>query len=84
MMDSGSWEGMYSVENIARCEYNMDNGYVEVCFTDGNILRINCEEIEINLNTTELSLAKLHKLLDDKPIEYVAMASSGGCKLTVI
>ena len=36
-----------------------------------------CKEIEANLHTTEQSLAKLHKLLDDKPIEYVAMALSG-------
>lgn len=76
-MDNRNWEGMYSLDNVANCEYNMDNGYVEVYFTDGNILQINCEEIEVNLNTTEQSLAKLHKLLDDKPIEYVAMALSG-------
>ncbi len=36
-----------------------------------------CEEIETNLHTTEQSLAKLHKLLDSKPIEYVAIALSG-------
>lgn len=29
-----------------------------------------------SLNITEQSLVKLHKLLDDKPIEYVAMALS--------
>ena len=76
-MDNRNWEGMYSIENIASCEYNIDNGYVEVHFTDKNILRIKCEEVESSLNTTEQSLAKLHKLLDDKPIEYVAMALSG-------
>ena len=59
------------------CEYNMDNGYVEVYYLDGNILQIKCEEIEANLRTTEQSLAKLHKLLDNKPIEYVVMALSG-------
>ena len=59
------------------CEYNMDNGYVEVYYSDGNILQLKCEEIEANLHTTEQSLAKLYKLLDDKPIEYVAMALSG-------
>lgn len=75
-MDNRNWEEMYSLDNVANCEYNMDNGYVEVYFTDGNILRISCEEAEVNLNTTEQSLAKLHKLLDDKPIEYVAMALS--------
>ncbi len=62
---------------IVECAHNMDNGYVEVWFTDGNMLRIKCEEVEAALRTTEQSLAKLHKLLDNKPIEYVAMALSG-------
>ena len=77
MMDSGNWGKQYSMENIIGCEYNMDNGYVEVYYLDGNVLRLKCEEIEANLHTTEQSFAKLHKLLDDNPIEYVAMALSG-------
>lgn len=77
MTDSGNWGEQYSMKNVAGCEYNMDNGYVEVYYLDGNILQMKCEEIEANLRTTEQSLAKLHKLLDDKPIEYVAMALSG-------
>ena len=32
--------------------------------------------MEAALRTTEQSLAKLHRLLDNKPIEYVAMALS--------
>lgn len=77
MIDSGNRGKQYSMENIIGCEYNMDNGYVEVYYSDGNILRLKCEEIEANLHTTEQSLAKVHRLLDDKPIEYVAMALSG-------
>ena len=73
MMDNGNWSEQYSMENIIGCEYNMDNGYVEVYYSDGNILQLKCEEIEANLHTTEQSLAKLHKLLDDKPIEYVGI-----------
>ena len=65
------------MDNIVEYAYNMDNGYVEVWFTDGNMLRIKCEEVEAALRTTEQSLAKLHKLLDEKPIEYMAMALSG-------
>ena len=64
-------------DNIVECAYNMDNGYVEVWFTDGNMLRIKCEGVEAALRTTEQSLAKLHRLLDNKPIEYVVMALSG-------
>lgn len=65
------------MDNIVECVYNMDNGYVEVWFTDGNMLRIKCEEVEAALRTTEQSLEKLHRLLDNKPIEYVTMALSG-------
>lgn len=65
------------MDNIVEYAYNMDNGYVEVWLTDGNMLRIKCEEVEAALRTTEQSLAKLHRLLDNKPIEYVAMALSG-------
>lgn len=68
------------MDNIVECAYNMDNGYVEVWFTDGNMLRIKCEEVEAALRTTEQSLAKLHRLLDNKPIEYVVMALSGECR----
>lgn len=77
MMDNKNGGGQYSMENVIGCEYNMDNGYVEVYYSDGNILQLKCKEIEANLHTTEQSLAKLHKLLDDKPIEYVTMALSG-------
>ena len=65
------------MDNIVDCAYNMGNGYVEVWFTDGNMLRIKCEEVEAALRTTEQSLAKLHKLLGNKPIEYVEMVLSG-------
>lgn len=77
MIDNENWSEQYSMENIIGCEYNMDNGYVEVYYSNGNILGLKCEEAESGLHTTEQSLAKLHKLLDDKPIEYVAMALSG-------
>lgn len=65
------------MDNIVECVYNMDNGYVEVWFTDGNMFRLKCEEMEATLRTTEQSLAKLHKLLDNKQVEYVEMALSG-------
>lgn len=64
-------------DNIVEYAYNMDNGYVEVWFTDGNMFRLKCEEMEATLRTTEQSLAKLHKLLDNKQVEYVEMALSG-------
>ena len=40
------------------------------------MLRIKYEEVEATLRITEQKLAKLHKLLDNKQIKYVAMALS--------
>ena len=54
------------MNNIAECAYNMDNSYIEVWFTDGNRIREKCEEVEVTLKTTERSLTKLYKLLDNK------------------
>lgn len=64
-------------DNILKCEYNMDNGYVEVYFKDGNMLKLKCEEAESRLRLTEHSQSKIWKLLDENPIEYVSMALSG-------
>lgn len=64
-------------DNILKCEYNMDNGYVEVYYKDGNILKMRCEEVESQLRLTEHSRSKIWKLLDENPLEYVAMALSG-------
>ena len=68
---------MDDMKNIIGCEFNDDNGCVEVAYKDGNFLKIKCEEVETKLHTTEQSLTKLHRLLEKNPIEYVAMALSG-------
>ena len=68
---------MDDTKNIIGCEFNDDNGCVEVAYKDGNFLKIKCEEVEAKLRTTEQSLTKLHRLLENNPIEYVAMALSG-------
>ncbi len=62
MMDSGNWGGQYSMENVVSCEYNMDNGYVEVYYSDGNALRLKCEETEVNLHTTNELKGQREKL----------------------
>ena len=41
----------------------MDNGYVEVWYIDGNMLRIKCEEVAAVLRTTEQWLARFYKML---------------------
>lgn len=50
---------MDDMKNIIGCEFNDDNGCVEVAYKDGNFLIIKCEEVEAKLQTTEQSLTKL-------------------------
>ena len=40
MMDNGNWREQYSMENIMSCEYNMDNGCVEVYYSDCSYVKI--------------------------------------------
>ena len=75
---------MDDMKNIIGCEFNDDNGCVEVAYKDGNFLKIKCEEVEAKLRTTEQSLTKLHRLLENNPIEYVAMVFQARCKHIVI
>ena len=58
-------------DNILKCEYNMDNGYVEVYYKDGNMLRLKCEKVESRLRLTQHSQSKIWKLLDENPIERI-------------
>ena len=34
------------MKNIKSCEYNMDTGCVELRFTDGGVISINCRAVE--------------------------------------
>ena len=65
------------LENILECEYNWDNGCIEVKYIDGEMLQIKCDEIEEALETTTYSLAKVRQLKFDEPVEYVRMVLSG-------
>ena len=64
---------------IATCYVSSPIANTQLSLFDitGTVLRIKREEVKAALRTTEQSMAKLHKLLDNKPIEYVAMALSG-------
>lgn len=43
------------MDNIVECVYNMDNGYVEVWFTDGNMLRMNyCRSYRLRKGADDL------------------------------
>ena len=65
------------MENVLGCEYNIDNGYLEVLYKNGSILVLKCEDIEAELRTSIHSRAEMQLLLEENPMEYMEMALEG-------
>lgn len=65
------------MKTIQKCEYNMDTGCVEVNYTDGSMLSIDCEEIENNYAKTTIDCSELDWLIYNKPLEYVQLVLTG-------
>lgn len=65
------------MEKIKNCEYNMDTGCVEVNFSDGSMLSIDCEEVENTYAKTTTDCSELDWLIYNKPLEYVQLVLTG-------
>ena len=59
------------------CFYNMDSNSVEVTFSDGSVLTIDCEEVENHFDVRGGQVADLDWLLYNAPMEYASLALSG-------
>ena len=70
-------EAMKNMGNILGCEYNIDNGYLEVLYKSGEILVLKCEDIESKLRTSSYSRVEMERLLEENPVEYMEMALEG-------
>ena len=68
---------MKNMENVLECEYNIDNGYLEVLYKSGEILVLKCEDIESRLRTSTYSRMEMDLLLEENPMEYMEMALEG-------
>ena len=59
------------------CFYNMDSNSVEITFSDGPVLMIDCDEAEIFYDVTNRQMADLDWLLYNAPMEYASLVLSG-------
>ena len=62
---------------LLHCFYNMDSNSVEVTFSDGSVLTIDCEEVENHYDVTNGQMADLDWLLYNAPMEYASLVLSG-------
>jgi len=57
--------------------YNMDTNSVELTYSDGSVLTIDCEEVENLYNVTNSQMADLDWLVYRAPMEYAGLVVSG-------
>ena len=57
--------------------YNMDTNSVELTYSDGSVLTIDCEEVENFYNVTNSQMADLDRLVYHAPMEYAGLVVSG-------
>ena len=57
--------------------YNMDTNSVELIYSDGSVLTIDCEEVENSYNVTNSQMADLDWLIYHAPMEYAGLVVSG-------
>ena len=57
--------------------YNMDTNSVELTYSDGSVLTIDCEEVENLYNATNSQMADLDWLVYHAPMEYAGLVVSG-------
>ncbi|MBQ3356728.1 MAG: hypothetical protein IJG45_06405 [Oscillospiraceae bacterium] len=62
---------------IKSCEYNMDTVCVEVKFSDGSMLAIDCEAVEDVYDIGVFERSELDWLIYNNPLEYAYHVLNG-------
>ena len=62
---------------IKSCQYNWDDGTVDIINIDGTKISLKCSEIEAELDTTIISHSKLDWLIENEPLTYAELVLNG-------
>ena len=62
---------------LISCEFNIDTGCVELFYTDGSAMSIDCTGVEEAIDTTIYSRAEMDWLIYNDPLSYAQMIFDG-------
>ena len=65
------------MKKLISCEFNMDTACVELRYTDGMVISIDCTEVEYEVAHTIRQRAALDYLVYNAPLEYADLVLSG-------
>ena len=68
------------MRKLISCKFNMDTACVELRYTDGTLISIDCTEVEYQVAHTVKQRSALDYLIYNAPLEYANLILSGDIK----
>ena len=65
------------MNKLLTCEFNIDTGNVELRYTDGSMISIDCTEVEYEFAHTVSQQSKLDWLVYNAPLDYARLVLCG-------
>lgn len=65
------------MKKLISCEFNMDTACVELRYTDGTLISIDCTEVEYEVAHTVKQRTALDYLIYNAPLKYATMITNG-------
>ena len=68
------------MSKLMSCEYNMDTGCVELSYSDGTMIFIDCTTVENEITGNRFQLAEIDWLIYNDPVSYVDLILNGNSR----
>ena len=65
------------MKTLLSCEFNMDTGYVELRYSDGSMVSINCTAVEDEVANRRFQRSELDWLIYNDPLSYAELILNG-------
>ena len=65
------------MKKLLSCAFNMDSGCVELKYTDGSIIAIDCTAVENEVAENMYERSELDYLIYNAPLEYADLVLNG-------
>ena len=68
------------MKTLLSCEFNMDTGCVELRYSDGSMISINCTAVEDEVANSRFQQSELDYLIYNDPVAYADLILNGDPK----
>ena len=65
------------MKTLLSCEFNMDTGCVELRYSDGSMISINCTDVEAEVANSRFQRSELDWLIYNDPLSYAELVLNG-------